>query len=386
MKDIFLIITADKYPNGDAGAIREHAFAKIFEKIGYTPVVIGIGESTNFNKKVYDGVHYYSVRYTHNNLICRIMGRLFFLHNVKKIFRDIPKNEIRGILVVSGGIKTFKHFEKVAKRYNVQLFHDSVEWYSPSEFAKGEKDPSYKSNNKLNTQIIDDKYKVFAISRFLKNAFVEKNINVLRIPVIMDVQNINSAKHTTRNSKIKITYAGQVGGKDHLQEVIQAIESMDEKDSSKIQFKLIGITQEQYESKFGKVKEHLIGETILFMGRITREQVLKELQETNFTILLRPEKERYAMAGFPTKVVESLSTATPVICNYTSDLVLYLKNGYNSIVIDECSSEACRKGLERILQLSSNDLQVMQNNARKTAEDCFDWRIYVDCVEQFVDQ
>jgi hypothetical protein len=69
------------------------------------------------------------------------------------------------------------------------------------------------------------------------------------------------------------------------------------------------------------------------MGRIPRPQVLEELSKADFTVLMRSEEQRYAKAGFPTKFVESLATATPVIANSTSDLGMYLKDGENGYVV-----------------------------------------------------
>ena len=45
-----VIITENKYPCDDAGAIRQHATAKMLEKLGYFVVVLCYGKSTN--KKV----------------------------------------------------------------------------------------------------------------------------------------------------------------------------------------------------------------------------------------------------------------------------------------------------------------------------------------------
>ena len=42
-----LLVTFDKYPNGDAGAIRVHMFAKILNEAGYETFVISMGKSTN---------------------------------------------------------------------------------------------------------------------------------------------------------------------------------------------------------------------------------------------------------------------------------------------------------------------------------------------------
>ncbi len=51
------------------------------------------------------------------------------------------------------------------------------------------------------------------------------------------------------------------------------------------------------------------------------------------------------MAGFPTKFVESLGAGCPVITNYTSDLDLYLKNGFNGFVVKDLNMKVFLKFL-----------------------------------------
>ena len=119
-------------------------------------------------------------------------------------------------------------------------------------------------------------------------------------------------------------------------------------------------------------------------GRITRTEVLKELTNAHFTVLLRDANARYAKAGFPSKVVESLSTATPVICNLSSDLSKYLKDNVNSIIIESNSSLEIEKAIKRIVTLSEDDLKKMQLNARYTAENSFDYNLYEDKIKEFI--
>ena len=99
---------------------------------------------------------------------------------------------------------------------------------------------------------------------------------------------------------------------------------------------------------------------------------------------MRPSDERYAKAGFPTKVVESLSLGTPMLCNLSSDLAMYLTDGENSIIIEDCSADACCSALRRILALSREQMNSMRLSARKTAEDAFDWRKYKEEVSMFI--
>lgn len=84
-------------------------------------------------------------------------------------------------------------------------------------------------------------------------------------------------------------------------------------------------------------------------GRISRTEVLEDIKCLTFSILLREENLRYAKAGFPTKVVESLFCKTPVICNISSDLAKYLNDGENSMIVETCSSE----GLAQVLRKTS---------------------------------
>ncbi len=383
MNDTFLIITANKYPEGDAGAVRQHSFAKIFQTLGFKPIVIGIGSSTGFKKSTYDGVVFYSVRYAFKNVFFRFLGRLLFAYHVKKIIARIHPGTIKGILVVSGGNCLFRDIEKFCISNEIPLYHDSVEWYSASEFKKGEKDRAYIANDTLNTCVINESYKVFAISRFLSDYFSSRKIPSLRVPVIMDLDRIKYDKIEPEGA-IKIVYAGAVGGKDNLVEVVKAIECLDRNISENIQFFIIGISQEQYENAFGKVKKDLINRSIFFVGRVPRASVFDYLKKADFTILLRPEQERYAKAGFPTKVVESLASGTPVICNFTSDLNLYLKDGYNSVIVDSCSRDACADALRRVVKLSLEERLKMRCSARKTAEENFNWKLYVEPISKFI--
>ena len=146
MSDLFVIITANKYPEGDAGAIRQHSFAKIFQLLGYTPVIIGIGKATGFKKNHYDGVDFYSVRYSINNVFFRVLGRIMFTWNIRYILKKLPVKNIKGILIVSGKNGTFKYVRRFSNQYCIPLYHDSVEWYSPGEFKNGKGQETCRSN------------------------------------------------------------------------------------------------------------------------------------------------------------------------------------------------------------------------------------------------
>ena len=382
MKNVFLIVTTDKYPEGDAGAVRTHAFARIFRELGYTPLVVGMGASTDFRLAEYDGVAYYSLRYSRGSFAFRALGHLLFKRRLKRIVRRLPQNEIRGILFVSGKKSVLEYLKKIGQKKSISLYYDSVEWYSPSEFPDGEKNHAYRYNDALNRQYINEQFRVFSISSYLDEHFKSRGIRSLRIPVIMDVSRIACEKQTA-DDHIKIVYAGAMGTKDKIANFIKALSLLDKATLRCIRMYIIGITQEQYEKVFGSIPED-VKTCIFFTGRIPRTEVLAHLREADFTMLLRPEDERYAKAGFPTKVVESLASGVPVITNLTSDLTMYLREGENAVIVNGVSVEACADALCRAVSTPFDVRQEMQLKARKTAEDCFDYRLYTERIDAFI--
>lgn len=382
-KKVFLIVTWNKYPEEDAGAVRQHAFAKNLYELGFEPIVIGMGKTTNFQKEEYDGVSYYSLRYTSSSLFSRALGRKLFTFNLKRLINTMDPSQIKGILIVSGEKSTFSYIKKYANKYHIQLYHDSVEWYSPCEFKAGEKDPAYKHNNNINTKYIDENYKVFAISTLLEKYFANRNIPTIRVPVIMDVQNTVCAK--THNEKVQFLYAGSLGGKDQIETFIEAIGMLEDEKRKKVEFYILGITYEQYAATHKMVPKTILGESVHFKGRVSREVVQEYLKTADFTILLRPADQRYANAGFPTKIVESLANSTPVLCNITSDLGMYLNNEENAVIIPDIDTKSCLYAINSILELDKGDFETMRSSARKTALDCFDRRLYINAFKEFIE-
>ena len=370
-----LIVTYYRYPGGDAGSVRQHAFAKLYQELGYDVTVVGMGACTNFQLKNNDGVPYVSLRGAQNNLLAKVKNYLFFKSRLKCFLKSYGDCEY--IQVVDAPVNALFYLKKYARKHNIRLIHDSVEWYSPEQFKNGKFSLPYILKDKCNTKWIDKQFSVIAISTFLEAHFKSRGINTVRIPVIMDVSAMPCEKRTDKDKTVFL-YAGSPGKKDYLAEIIKGFTLLSQELLTRAELQLLGISKEQLTTLCG-VEESIIdrfGKTLVCLGRVPREEVLNRLAAADFTVLLRSETQRYAKAGFPTKVVESLSTATPVITNITSDLGMYLKDGYNSIIAEDCSPAAFSKALDKAISLSSEEKKLMYTNARKTSEDYFDYRLY----------
>ena len=240
-----VIITENKYPREDAGAIRQHATAKIFQMLGFDVFVAGYGTPTGKGEKKFEGVHYRSFRPNSQNKLIRLIFRLTGIFRMMKYIRK-HHSDASLFLVIDTFPYGFRMIESYARRKGIRLLHDSVEWYSPEEYADGEKNREYRLKEITNRKIVKGSWRVMAISTYLQEHFEKTCERAVRIPVMMDVSSIlyRTAVDETAQ-KIRFVYAGGPGWKDYIREMIAGFSLLNEEERSKTELHFIGITKEQ---------------------------------------------------------------------------------------------------------------------------------------------
>ena len=377
-----IIVTENCYPEGDAGAIRQHSFAKMLTDIGYDVLVIGYGMLTDGRKSIYDGIEYISFRCENKEKIFRICNRIMFGN---KMFDYISNNylELDLLFVVDLMPNAFKKVLQLKEKYNCVIVHDSVEWYSKEEFRYGKFNLAYLRKEYTNTKAIDTKWNFVAISRYLENHFCSRVNKVICIPVIMDIENINYRINVKQSEKIIFSYAGGPGKKDYLKEIINGFALLEPNELKKIELNIIGVNKEQLIDicKVNKSAFTILGPALKIHGRVKRDVAMKFINESDYSLLIRDENLRYSKAGFPTKIVESLACGTPPLCNYSSDLDLYLNDKKNSIIANGHSPEDVCDAIRKALAITGEkERESMRKSARETALTYFDYSAYEDLL------
>lgn len=376
-------ISYNKFPNGDAGAVREYMLGKLFKENQIKVFYIGMGNINYGEISNYNEFEYTSLRREGTKIVDKIGNYFFHRRRLIQFLEQYKKtNTIDAILLVSPPLNTWNYIKKLARKDNIKLYHDCVEWYSPGQFKLGVLSPSFLIKEITNRLIISKEIKVISISSFLDEYFKKKGIQSVRIPVILDPNEINVKKMLV-NNRVVFLYAGSPGKKDYLKEIIGGFALLNEKVLKQMEIRIIGITKEKLIAQCGVLERDIekISKSITIYGRLKREEVLIELIKADFTVLLRSETLRYAKAGFPTKVVESLLCSTPVICNITSDLGDFIKDGENSIIVEDCSSDSFYFAIKRAMSITFEEREKMNLNARKCAETNFDYRKYVELIK-----
>ena len=138
---------------------------------------------------------------------------------------------------------------------------------------------------------------------------------------------------------------------------------------------LVGPSREEVSECLGSDAPMLdmMADMLIFHGRVPQSDVPRLLATADYSVLLRP-LERYAQAGFPTKLVESLAAGVPVIANPTSDIAEFVRDGIEGILLTDHSPAAFVAGVKRVLTLPLAQKDAMRLNARLRAETSFDFQ------------
>lgn len=381
------------FPDGDAASVRTLALACICRDLGFKVTVIGKGQvrSEDYNREM-DGYYIEGIRYsTMNPGRVTMMQRL--RHPVSRIklyvsaLEALNLEDIRAVII--NACSSARHVPFVSdfcRRKSIPLIGDICEWYDPSTMNYGRLNPSYAVFCLIFHYSFPRFRNLIVVSKLLEGHFKGQERNVMRIAAPLDVKNIPCTDHTPKD-RLVLLYAGSPGRKDLLKEMLVALASLAPEERLRIEFRLLGPTKEELIKLLGTSAGllKLLGDTVRPMGRVPRHQVIEALQEAHFTVLLRPDK-RYANAGFPSKVAESLAAGAPVLLNFTSDLGGYLGDGNAALRVHDPSPEEVAKAIRRALELTTAELRELRRGARAKAEQYFDYRLYLDSFKRYLGQ
>lgn len=370
-KELIIYLGNFGEPEVNAAGKRVYGNARIFEKLGYGVVLIGkrCGNSTYpmlFGESIgYYAFPDYSIYKTGH-----------YINYINSIIEKVGKPKIivrygsPGLAVFDRGLITF------CKKKNIFLVSDVVDWLPASGG-----NPIFNVIKTIDTYLEKAVYNpksdgIIAISSYLSNYYQGKGCQTVVIPPIVSEYQENKG----RNAIKTIVYAGipfRLGRrvkntdevKDRLDLAIRGIAEIIRRGGNVV-FDIYGVTKEQYLTAYPVDKYILSGmdNNIRFHGKVAMKTVQKAINLADFTILLR-NKNRATMAGFPTKVVESISCGTPVITTRTSDLDEYL-GSKEVFFIDISDEKEMIDDLEQAMGCNMELLQSMKRNCAINKQFC----------------
>ena len=385
-KPIVVYIGPFSFPNGGAAARRILGNAMSFRDAG-CEVVIASGQMRDGVVSEYEGFEVVSLEERIAERYPRYLKHLFYLSMGKKSIEWLNSLEKKPDMIVlySGYTPYLMKLIPWCKDNGVKFVFDAVEWYDPKSFWHGFFSP-YQWNIEIALRYYSKKTQaVIAISSFLEKHYRAKGCEVVKIPPTLDTKEI-IPNLEVKNDILTLSYTGTPGHKDLFNEYIEAVLQLSEEGES-LKFCFAGVSIEQlvrFEAlKTRGISKDNIPKVLDCRGVTTQKEAIDITKNADFSLLLR-RVERYAQAGFPTKVVESLSMGTPVICNITSDLKDYIIHKNTGLICDEATVASLKQSIKEALFLTKDKKQFMRKSARDMAQRSFDYRCYIDTIKQLI--
>lgn len=357
---------------------RIRAFCQLFRCMGYSVHVIALyTKQSQFTQ----GEVYNQDGYTFE-IISKNPPRSIdtFIRNpslLSKINTFLIENEV-SFLFSDACQCYFSSILKIANSANIPYYVEQCEKYDISSYKLKRLDIRYRKFLQLYTHGFKKSNGIIVISRFLEKHYSNQGTRVIRIPTILEIENIPFSSNTC-NKRIRLVYMGVTGRNKELLSPIIRVFSNDKNISTRFEFHVYGTTKTQLLKYNPKLKKDLlyIGDSITFFGVVPQKEVQAILVDADYQIFIRPYRES-SEAGFPTKLGESMAAGTPVISNLTGDIGLYLQDRRNGFVLHDTSENSLERVLKTVLSLSNDEKRTMRLNARTTAEKYFNYKMYVD--------
>ena len=377
-KGTILYIGGFELPDKNAAAHRVINNAKAFRDLGYEVVFLGVHKDKRTGLLVdeFMGFKAYSLPYPNG-----IKDWLRFITSWSMYAE--PLNDVQGVSHVClynfPAISMYRAL-RACRQNGIRVISDCSEWYQPSfsdGYARGViKWVDVQLRMRWANRAVDS---VVAISQFLVGYYLKRSRNVVYIPPLVDLTDRKWPQgcdaHEQVGGKVSFFYAGSpfaLGSgakkdvaKDRLDIIIRAFASIRKKSPSlKFVFNIYGLTEPDFIARHPEYRSELLALSgfVFFHGRKPHNDVMAALSNSDFMVFYRDDC-LVTKAGFPTKFVEAVSAAVPVITNVNSNVSDYLESEVNGFLDKGSSVGSYVAVLEQALALDQTEMSIMRSNA-----------------------
>lgn len=382
------ICTDAEFPHRGAASNYIETLAKalsIRKKSTYI-VAVSYREDNCVDWVEYEGIYYKTISYDVSNAKKTLYARL----NIgKEMWNCICRKGAESgdtIICYTENLFFMRNIYSNAKRRNIKVINCVVEWYIARQFKYGYLDifnfwyyclAFYRGMGISGNVVV--------ISKKLEGYFKKRGCRVLLIPPLIDFSTISIDTHKSCDKK-KFIYSGSFKNKDSMRVMLESFAGLSDEMKNNIEFHITGYSYEKlYEMSEVSPETWETVKTLIVTHSWMRYSELLELYKQVDFLLIARETNRATLSNFPSKVPEMMAHGIIPVMTRVGDLPnLYLENGLDSILFEECTVESCRNAIVQAVQMSDAERKNMRDNARKKAEDCFSYEKWADLICEFV--
>jgi glycosyltransferase involved in cell wall biosynthesis len=254
---------------------------------------------------------------------------------------------------------------------------------------------------KIFLQIINNRIKIFfykfneyiskyfdgliAISTNLERYYNRYNDNIIRIPILADIELYNKSQNNFLfGNQFKIGFSGQINiKKESLDIFLNSIVKLKESYSNLLIDLYGSIDQKDFSKLNNIIKDNNLESVVIFKGIIPQDELIENLNKYNLLIIPRKESLQ-TIYGFSTKLSDYLLTGVPILASSISDIPLYLKDNENSYLISNIDIDNFANKLYEIIINYEEKNERIINSSYITLKNNFDFRNYSLLIKNFL--
>lgn len=356
---------------GDAASIRVYNIGCALKKSGHEIDYVCQEGNLKNGTAVFEDSTYYTVYNEKTGKVQQYLDWLFGNRVIKTVKKCLQCKRYDVAVLYNTSAVIYQKVSKLCKKEQISLVNDVTEWYEIGH-GHGFLISVYALLVGFRIKHLDRiSDGVIAISPYLYKYYWDK-VRVIQIPPIFSYTPTRntSGEHDVKN----FLYAGSPSRKDELHTFLHAVEMVNA-DGVKIRMTLVGVpVPENW--------EELAGKEIYFMPRMTNKEVIQRVSQSDFTVLIRRE-ERYAKAGYSTKIAESLYNGTPVFCNAIGGADLDIEHGVTGIKTDNADEDSLVAALRYVAVLSAEDVRQIKDRCFAFGQQKYSMDSYVALLDSF---
>lgn len=371
-----------RFPTGDAAAARVLGNAKIMRDLGHTVEFLAFGGKQEASN--YQGFEYAISGDLDMNK--KSVGKIRSLLTMGyKAYEEIKRKISKYDLIIvynTAGWFTYK-LRKLCNKHGVKLALDSTEWYSHRDYRFGYFNPFYWLYE-LSERFVQTRIKnILPISKYLSEHYSSSS-NQLILPPLVDLNEEKWKKPApeilSSNGKTFI-YAGNAGNKkDRIDIVLDALEELVNRNTMLKMVVLGGEIRYRNDRQRAKLQN-----SVQVLGRVSQTDVPSYYKLADFSILIR-DVNRKSNAGFSTKLAESIAAGVPPIINITSNIIDYLSDNKNAILLNSPNKDELVERLLEVCDMTESHIKEMSEEVNQTARRSFHYESYMSAMRMFLKQ
>lgn len=392
MRERLFILTNDPVPYGTANANYIRNFAKAVAETGWSVIVIGMKPDDSQPEFYRTPNSNENIQYWNFNV--KRVGkknylRTYFCYEKKYRFAMtyFGINAQDYIFVYSTELDTARAAVNIEIVPSAHKAYGEVEWFQPYQYKHGGFNPLY-ILWKIGFQYRAKKFeKAIPISRNIEKFCLSCGCKTLVVPAMVDTSTEGSDDEHSEDSLVHFVYPGSASDKDSFLCMIQALAELAREEKENVRFHLTGsMSKKRLLQIVGDAALlESLEDVLVFHGWMEYSELLELYQKSDYLLLARA-KNTVTISNFPSKVPEMMSHGIVPVCSNVGDYTdIYLKDGIDSIQFFEDDVTECTDAIRRAIKAKeTHRSNQMRKNARKTAQNCFDCKVWGRKITEFL--